>query len=172
MKTIPVYFPVIGIGRGKIGMLIQLIPMKKSRKKPCDGDIFVLQPFPRRFYYGKVIQTDLQSTDSFIRGMLLIYIYNYNTTEKKIVDHLEEKDLLIAPMVVNKQPWMKGFFETIGNVEVTETEKNVDFGFWDVLRDCYVDTAGRRLEAPPRYCSTYGLGSYGAVAKEVLHAIL
>lgn len=52
-----------------------LISMKKSRKKPQEGDVFVLQPIKDVFYYGKVIQTNLKSVDSFINGMTLIYIY-------------------------------------------------------------------------------------------------
>ena len=54
-----------------------LIAMKKSSKKPQEGDVFVLQPVIGKFYFGKVIQTDLKSLDSFINGMTLIYIYNY-----------------------------------------------------------------------------------------------
>ncbi|MCM1124246.1 MAG: hypothetical protein NC416_16815 [Eubacterium sp.] len=52
-----------------------LISMKKSAKKPQEGDVFVLQPINDVFYYGKVIQTNLKSVDSFINGMTLIYIY-------------------------------------------------------------------------------------------------
>ena len=43
--------------------------MKKSSKKPQEGDVFVLQPVIGKFYFGKVIQTDLKSLDSFINGM-------------------------------------------------------------------------------------------------------
>ena len=42
-----------------------LIAMKKSSKKPQEGDVFVLQPVIGKFYFGKVIQTDLKSLDSF-----------------------------------------------------------------------------------------------------------
>jgi hypothetical protein len=61
---------------------MQMIQMNKSRKKPCIGDVFVLQPIQGIFYYGKVIKTDLQSYDSFVRGMFLLFIYDCCSTKK------------------------------------------------------------------------------------------
>lgn len=149
----------------------QMIQMVKSRKKPRAGDLFVLQPIQGVFYYGKVIKTDLQSHDAFIRGMFLIFIYDYCSTQKEIVRGLESNNLLIAPQIVNKQPWLKGYFETIGNVEVTVQENNMDLGFWDMLRERYVDINGNPLDVPPKIRSVYGLGSYGIVSKEVYKAL-
>ena len=147
-----------------------LISMKKSRKKPQEGDIFVLQPIEGVFYFGKVIQTNVESVDSFVNGMTLIYVYQYSSDSKEIPDALENEELLIPPVVVNHQPWTRGYFETIGNVRVSEKERNVDFAFWDVLRGKYVDiTTGQAivLKHEPKYRSIFGLGSYGVVGKEV-----
>ena len=149
----------------------QLISMSKSRKKPCVGDVFVLQPFSGVFYFGKVIQSDLQSNDSFIRGMFLIYVYDCSSTKKEIVTDFEDSNFLIAPMIVNKQPWLKGYFETIGNVPVTAQEQAADYGFWDVMKKYYVDIKGEILDTPPKFHSIYGLGSYGIVTKEVFKAL-
>ena len=149
-----------------------LIAMKKSSKKPQEGDVFVLQPVIGKFYFGKVIQTDLKSLDSFINGMTLIYIYNYCSIEKEIPLELEKEELLIAPIIVNNQPWLKGDFETIGNKQVLENEKTIDFAFWDTLKKEYVDINGHVIKSKPQYSSIYGLGSYGVVGKEVRKAIL
>lgn len=149
----------------------EFVLMKKSRKKPCVGDVFVLQPNEGRYYFGKVIQTNLESNDSFIRGMNLIYIYDFSSNEKKMVDDFDSKGLLISPMVVNNQLWLKGYFETIGNSTVTMRDQNIDFGFWDVLREKYVDINRKELDKQPTYSSIFGLGSYGAVTKEVYKAI-
>lgn len=148
-----------------------LIPMKKSSKKPKEGDVFVLQPIKDTFYFGKVIQTNLKSVDVFINGMTLIYIYKYCSISKEIPLELENEDFLIAPIIVNNQPWQKGYFQTIGNVEVSENEKTADFAFWDVLKEEYVDINGHAIKNKPQYWSIYGLGSYGAVGKEVQKAI-
>lgn len=145
--------------------------MKKSSKSPKEGDVFVLQPTRDIFYFGKVIQTNLKSVDSFINGMTLIYIYKYCSDNKVIPHDLEHKGFLIAPIIVNNQPWKKGYFETIGNVEVSEIEKNLDLAFWNVLKEEYVDINGKKIKCIPQYCSIYGLGSYGIVGKEVQNAI-
>lgn len=148
-----------------------LIAMKKSSKKPKEGDVFAIQPAKGKFYFGKVIQTNLKSIDSFINGMTLIYIYNYCSIEKEIPLELEKEEFLIAPTIVNNQPWLKGYFETIGNKQVSENEKTVDFAFWDTLKEEYVDINGQVLKNEPQYWSIYGLGSYGVVGKEVKKAI-
>ena len=88
----------------------KFVLMKKSRKRPCVGDVFVLQPSEGKYYFGKVIQTDLESRDSFIRGMNLIYIYDFCTNEKELVNDFDGNGLLISLMVVNHQPWLKGYF--------------------------------------------------------------
>ena len=132
----------------EVGILAfnDLIAMKKSSKKPQEGDVFVLQPVIGKFYFGKVVQTNLKSIDSFINGMTLIYIYKCCSIEKQIPLGLETEELLIAPIIVNNQPWLKGYFETIGNKPVLENEKTVDFAFWDTLKKEYVDINGQVIK--------------------------
>lgn len=149
----------------------ELIAMKKSKKTPNEGDIFVLQPLPNKFYYGKVIQTNIISKDSYINGMTLIYIYNKVSEDKQLPQSLDKQDLLIAPIIVNNQPWQKGFFETIDNVNILESEKKIDYGFWDLLKEKFIDINGNDLVNEPQYWTQYGLGSYGIVGKEVQRAI-
>lgn len=131
-----------------------------------------MQPMKGMFYFGKVIQMNLKSTDSFINGMTLIYIYKYCSINKELPLELEKEEFLIAPTIVNNQPWIKGYFETIGNVQVSESERNVEFAFWDVLKEEYVDINGQTITQKPRYWSIYGLGSYGVIGKEIQKAIL
>ncbi|MCM1424459.1 MAG: hypothetical protein NC415_11705 [bacterium] len=86
---------------------------------------------------------------------------------------MENKELLIAPVIVNHQPWRKGYFETVGNVGVSKSDRNIDFAFWNVLKEEYVDINGqvRILNSKPKYRSIYGLGSYGIVGKDVQKAL-
>lgn len=149
----------------------QLIAMKKTRKAPTEGDIFVLQPLSNIFYFGKVIQTNLVSKDSFINGMTLIYIYDNCSQNKEIPENLENSIFLVPPIIVNNQPWQRGYFETICNTAVLEKEKKINYGFWDVLKKEFVDVSGKRLRSEPAWWSIYGLGSYGIVGKEVQKAI-
>lgn len=149
----------------------ELIAMKRSLKYPQEGDVFALQPQRNIFCFGKVIRTNLKSTDSFIKGMTLVFIYDCLCIEKVVPEHFDEEELLIAPIIVNNQPWSKGYFETVDNVPVSEREINLEFGFWDLLTGEYVDIQGKKMRKKPEYCSIYGLGSYGIVGKEVRKAI-
>ncbi len=149
----------------------ELIAMNKSINNPHEGDVFVLQPKKNVFYFGKVIQTDLKSEDSLISGTILIYIYDCFCNDKLTIHDLNGEELLVAPMIVNNQPWEKGYFETIDNVPVSERERSLEFGFWDLLTEEYLDIQGMKIGKKPKYCSIYGLGSYGVVGKEVQKAI-
>ena len=150
---------------------MNLIPMKKSRKNPTLGDVFVLQVDEDIYYYGKVVMEAIDCPDRFMKGMWMISIYDYGSNSKEIPDNLSEYELLIAPIVVNKQPWVKGYFQTIGKMEVTDKELSIDYGFWNVLKDEYVDLQGNKLDRIPKYVAIYGLGSYGIVDKEVHKAL-
>lgn len=144
-----------------------LIAMKKTRKKPRDGDVFALQPAPGMYYFGKVIQARTESIYSMLDGWTLIYIYKYRSASKDMPPGLEDEELLFAPVVVNHQPWLKGYFETVGNVAVSEKEKNLDYVFWDVAREIYVDINGQPVDRKPKYAATFGLGSYGYIGRAV-----
>lgn len=76
-------------------------------------------------------------------------------------------------VIVNHQPWIQGYFETIGNVGVSEKDRNIDFAFWNILKKEYVDINGQviKLNNEPRYRSIFGLGSYGIVGKDVQKAL-
>lgn len=149
----------------------ELIAMNKTKNNPSEGDVFVIQPEEGRYYYGKVILTNIKSRDSLINGMTLVYIYNKVSSEKAFLENPEEADLLIAPIIVNNQPWQKGYFETVGNAKVSEKEKTLDYGFWDMLKKKYVNYNGDELLKEPRYWTHFGLGSYGIVGKDVQKAL-
>ena len=148
-----------------------LIPMNKSRKYPKEGDIFLVQPFLNVYYYGKVIQTQIQSGDSFVNGMNLIFIYDKCTGDQSIPEDLNDADFLISPIIINKLPWSRGYFETIGNVQVTEREKSRSYGFWSFQKKMFVDVEGMPLAYKPRYWSYYGLASYAVVGDKIQTAL-
>ncbi len=150
---------------------MDLIAMKKSRKAPREGDIFVVQPITDIFYYGKVIQTNISSKDSCVNGMFLIYIYDKLSTSKSIPTDLDCSNLLIAPTIVNRLGWSRGYFETICNFPVTEKERNVSFGFWSFQKKCFVNAEGAALKSYPEYYTDYGLGNYAVVGEKIQAAL-
>ena len=152
-------------------MEVALVKMKRSNKEPEIGDIFIIQPEKELYYYGKVIQTKINSINVFYKGMYLIYIYDKWTRGKKSDINLDSIPLLIPPMIVNKRPWTMGYIETIKKSYVSDYDLSIDYGFWDVLRNKHYDIKDNILLYAPEYSGIYGLSSYGAIAKEVHRAI-
>lgn len=148
-----------------------LLVLKKTRKKPKEGDIFVLNPKRDLYCYGKIIEVGVKSKDSFVNGMYLIYLYDYFSKTKELKVELDVDNLLIPPMVVNTQLWLKGYAETLSNIEVSEKERNLEFGFWDIGREIYVNINGDKIDNIPKLISLFGLGSYGIVGKEIQKVI-
>lgn len=145
--------------------------MHKSRKYPEEGDIFLVQPLSNVYYYGKVIQTHIKSRDSCVKGMNLVFIYDKCSVDQSIPDDLSHSGFLISPTIINKLPWSRGYFETIGNVPVTELEKNMSYGFWSFLKKMFVDVEGIPLGYKPQYWSDYGLASYAVIGEKIQNAL-
>lgn len=151
----------------------ELIVMKKSRKKPVVGDVFVIQPKENHYYFGKVIETNIQGKNLNFQGMNLIYMYNCLSHDKEIPDNLDECEFLFSPTVVNFQGWLKGYFETVGNQSVTVKELNVDYGFFDDFetQDKFYNLEGERTSHKPKFLDFVGLSSYGYVGRQA-HRVL
>ncbi|MEN6312659.1 MAG: immunity 26/phosphotriesterase HocA family protein [Clostridiaceae bacterium] len=150
----------------------ELIKMNPSRKRPKEGDIFVIQPKENVYFYGKIIRTNLPSTNGAVRGWNLIYIYRQSAKQITLPDFLNPKQLLIPPQIVNNQGWLKGYFQTIGNVPVTLKDIAQDYGFLDYITKKYVDEEGRFLSHKPLTFTNYGLGSYGVIGILVQKALV
>lgn len=144
----------------------ELIKMKPSRKKPIEGDVFVLQPFEGVYHFGKVIKTKIKSEFPFVNGWDLVYIYSVSSDKKTMPTELNPSNLLLPPVVVNHQGWLKGYFETIGNLSVTDADKAVDFGFWHHTSEKFYNLEGTPI-LEPQLWSGVGLVSYGGIGRSI-----
>ena len=144
-----------------------LLPMNKSRKRPKEGDVFLVQPFLGVHYYGKVIQTQISSKDSCVNGMNLIFLYRRRAQKRTIPEDLSEAEFLILPVIINQLPWSRGYFETIGSAGVTEAEMDRSYGFWSFQKKRFVDVSGSLLTEKPECWSDYGLASYAVVGEKI-----
>ncbi|GAK41081.1 hypothetical protein TCA2_3572 [Paenibacillus sp. TCA20] len=97
--------------------------------------MFSLKLEENLFYYGKVIKVELESTNVFLRGWYLIHIYDHPT--KTRIDPSERgsinQSLIIPPIVTNNKGWIDGYFLTVDNIPVTNTDLSIDYGFWDII---------------------------------------
>lgn len=150
-----------------------LIKMKPSRKKPCEGDIFVIQPLVGQYFYGKVIRTNLPNEMEGMRGWNLIYIYKKMVQESvPSAEWLDPEQILIPPMIVNNQGWIQGYFLTLASVKVAERDFVKNYGFWDSFTKQFLDEEGKLLGYEPIIWTDYGIGSYGSVGYDVQKALM
>jgi hypothetical protein len=154
--------------KNKTHMTDELLPIKRSRKKLKIGDVFVIQPKESLYFYGKVIEVN-DKFQGFSVDAVVIFIYKKNTAKLEMPDYLDPNDLLIPPQIVNLRGWTMGYFYTVGNMELTNDEMNLDYGFKDTrkVKPRFLTSMGEELDHEPSIVGIYAIGSYGSTSYEV-----
>jgi Immunity protein 26 len=146
---------------------VNLRVLRPSRTAPTPGDVFAILPADGRFLFGRVIADDADV--GFGNQGILVYIYAARADAKSIVlDALDASRLLVGPIVTNRQPWTRGYFERIDHAELTPGDR---------LRHCFRDASGRCVDeygrpvAPDAHCGDRGLHSYRSIDDEIHRAL-
>lgn len=151
-----------------MGYDMNLAVLRKTRRAPSPGDIFVMQPPDGRFLFGRVVDTNADPLG--VGGAILIYVYRTRFTAKTPVPELLRGHLLVPPMMTNKQPWTKGYFEHIDSRPLSESDRLAQHCFKNT-RGWYLDQAGRRLSGPVEPVGQWGLQSYRTIDDEISKAL-
>ncbi|MDF2050601.1 immunity 26/phosphotriesterase HocA family protein [Arthrobacter sp. Cr_A7] len=139
---------------------INLRVLKPSRKRPASGDIFALQMPDEKYLFGRVVAADLPSTLAPMPGSYLIYVYDHVSAAKSLAPGQLTRDcLLLPPVFINRMPWTKGYFETIGTQPLSEKDVLAQHCFRRWTGE-YLDDRGQRLPGPVEPCGDWGLSSY------------
>ncbi len=152
--------------------------LKPSRKRIHAGDIFVLQVKDGEFVFGRVVRTDIEFLGN---NRILIYIYRAFSSDKNSIPALEKRRLLLPPMIIDRQPWSQGYFETVGNRPLCDNDLLPIHCFHRALFFAeYFDADGRvlpfwkawfyRLIGVP--CGTYALTMPYGIDLKVRHVLL
>lgn len=106
--------------------------LKRTRREKKDGDVFVCSLNGKVYYYGRILQAKIEGNPvSWFNQCLLVIIYREKTAEKNLNNFRgDHNNLLVEPSAITSQYWSMGMFETIGNIPLTEEERNLDYGFW------------------------------------------
>jgi hypothetical protein len=147
---------------------MNLTVLKKTRRAPEPGDIFVMQPPDGQFLFGRVLSTD--SAGPMGVGCVLIYVYRNRSATKSPTPQLLPGQLLIPPMMTNKQPWTKGYFEHVGNRPLEATDRLRQHCFKDT-RGWYFDEHGTRLSTAVDPVGSWGLDSFRTIDDKVSRAL-
>ncbi len=137
----------------------QLEIIKRKRKEINEGDVFILSPEKGIYFYGKVLKAKINNKyNSFIRGEYLVFIFKCKTKNISIEDFKPDyNELLIQPAIVGKEYWTQGLFYTIGNIPLTEEEKNLDYGFYSVINGMFYKENGVLIKKKPKIYGCYGI---------------
>ena len=152
--------------------------IKRTRRQPNDGDIFVCTINGTVYYYGKILKASIVNpSDNWTNGCILACLFRDKTTVKNLDNFKGSYDnLLLAPFIVTKQYWTGGWFETIGNVPLDERDFNLDYGFYGEdtfgpMGGFYKET-GEGMDHIPVYMNHRGIktliGVYWDVKEEVI----
>src|SRR5882724_3451678 len=102
-----------GLAEGERVHTMNLAMLKKTRRPPQGGDIFAMLLPDTQYLYGRVISIDANPLG--VGGAILIYIYDARSREKSAIPELLRSQLLLPPIMTNRLPWTKGYFEYIEN---------------------------------------------------------
>jgi hypothetical protein len=147
---------------------MNLAILKKSRRAPEVGDIFAMHPPDGMFLFGRVIST--QANPLGVGGALLIYIYQQRAATKAAPTELLHSQLLVAPIITNKLPWAKGYFEFVESRPLGPSDRLPRHSFRD-SRGWYFDEFGNRLQGAIEPVGQWGLHSFRTIDDEISKAL-
>ena len=142
--------------------------LKKSRKPPRGGDYFVLQVRDGEYIFGRVISSSARA--GILDGCILIYIYRRFGTRRELRPCLARDGLLVPPMLTNRLPWSRGYFENVGNEPLTNADVLLQHCFRD-SRGRFFDEMGRALSGETKPCGEFGLHSYRTIDDAISSAM-
>lgn len=149
---------------------MNLAVLKKSRRGPEAGDIFVMLPRDQLFLYGRVISTEAKIGP--MENCVLIYIYTLRSTTKLPVPELSRDHLLVPPIMTNKLPWRRGYFETVDHQTLEEEDRLRQHCFKDLfIEGKYFDESSNELDQCGELVGVWGLGSFRTIDDEVSEAL-
>ena len=108
-----------------------------------------------------------------VPGAILVYIYQVQSTTKDLPDRaqLRPSRLLVSPMMTNRLPWSRGYFETIEHVPLDEDDVLGQHCFLSAARGTYHDEKGNELSGRIEPVGDYGLHSFQTIDDEISDAL-
>jgi hypothetical protein len=147
---------------------MNLAVLKKTRRAPKVGDIFVMQPPDGQFLYGRVIS--VTAAIGPIMNCILIYVYRQRSAEKDVVPVLLRGQLLVPSMMTNRLAWARGYFEPVEHRPLTHMDQLPQHCFHDPDRG-YFDEYSNQLPGPVEPVGTWGLHSFRTIDDEISKAL-
>jgi hypothetical protein len=153
---------------------VEMRVLKRSRKAPRAGDVFVFQLHGSEYYFGRVICTSARHGST--NNLYLLYFYDTHRLSKLPVPALARDRLLFPPIVAGRELWTSGYLETVANVPLQEGDTFSVHCFESAPirpggRTCYVDEYDNPLERRYEPCSVRGMTTIVGVNNRVKRAL-
>jgi hypothetical protein len=142
-------------------------PKLPRRTKRQEGEVFVIEPIKNTFIFGKVIRTKIPINDPIMNGGHLVYIYQQTSNPLDIPDYMDPNNLIVSPKIIDNKGWEKNYFQTVGVQQVTNEELELNYGFWDIVSNKFLNEEGKEIYQTPDIYDDYGLISYGSIIDEL-----
>ncbi len=153
---------------------MNLVSLKKSRKRPEVGDGFVFQLIiePEKFRFGMVVSTTMKIVS--FENVTMVYIYDHLGNKKDDYPKFATKKLLIPPQAINALGWSRGFFETVArlDLEIHPEYKFSQHHFASFVRPgLYYDEFDNEIKNPIEPIGAHGLGNHRTIEDDVCHKL-
>lgn len=167
---------------GLLGEVTEAMPnlmvLEPSRRRQRVGDLFTLRPTSGPYLFGRVVRTDANAGG--FPSSNLIYIFRVESDRPEPPDRAElnPSNLLVPPIMTNRLPWSRGYFQTIASWPIRPGEALARHCFEEPRRPpeyphLYFDEYGASAELPGRVepCGEWGLHSYLTIDDAVSSAL-
>lgn len=154
---------------------MNLAVLKKTRRALEVGDIFAMRPPDGQFLFGRVIDVDANLLGFGGRGgvegaFALIYIYAVRAAAKMPVPELVREQMLIPPMITNRKPWTRGYFEHLENRPIGPIDRLPQHCFVNSFGK-NVDEMGRPVSVPVNPIGRFGIESFRTIDDAISKAL-
>lgn len=145
--------------------------LQPSHKQPVTGDVFAMQLPGGHFLFGRVVSTE--AVIGPMKDAILIYIYDCQFDSRNVPSRAElsPRRLLVSPIMTNRLPWTKGYFETVAHWPIEAGDLLPQHCFLSAARGVYFDEKGNQLPGPIEPVGDWGLHSYRTIDDEISDAL-
>lgn len=142
--------------------------LKPSRRAPREGDIFALLPPDGEYLFGRLVSVNA-SVGPFA-PLILAYVYRARSREKLRVPQLGRTELLIPPIMTNRLPWSKGYFEVVEHRPLEAGDCLPQHCFRG-FQGAYFDEFSNPLSEPTEPVGVRGVSSCGSIDDRISKAL-
>lgn len=142
----------------------QLRVIKRTRKYPQKGDVFVFAPRDGIYFYGIVVNDNITNHNG--DGMYVIMLFKDKTNSLDNISFIPDfHNLITNPLIVTRLYWTKGYFYNVMHIE--ELQIDITYGFYSIGWNKILDEYDNILEEEPQYIGISGISTDIGVAYDI-----